>query len=141
MYGRSLGQKRFETALSSLFDFIQENEGDFELWDRSFTLQQIGNIYFEIGKTGLAKFYFDISIGIDPSSLLTKLGYARFVGICLGDHLLASKICDEVIAAAQSAPETSLDDDLSPNEYVNRAESLKNELGDTGGVHPKSETR
>jgi tetratricopeptide (TPR) repeat protein len=132
MYGRALSHDRFETALSSLLDYIDENENGFEIWDRSLALQQIGNIYLKLGKGGLAKFYFDASVQIDPTSLEAKLGYAIFIGKGLRNHELAFKICDEIISAARAAPQSYFkDNNMSARYFIDGAEGLKNELTST----------
>jgi tetratricopeptide (TPR) repeat protein len=127
-----LAHDRLETALSSLFDFIEENGEYLEIWDRSLTLQQIGDIFFKLGRRNLAKFYFDISLEMNRNSLVAKLGYARFIGNRLNDRERASMICDEIIAAARSAPGAHFNESTSANNFISRAESLRAELGIPG---------
>ena len=127
-YGRALADSQFELALSSLLDFVEENQTEFAVWDRSFTLQQLGEIYFQLGKKELAKFFYDVSLEIDSSSLEAKLSYAFFIARKYGDRELAIRVCDNMLAHVRTTTATDTGENIDVDYYVENAARLKDEL-------------
>src|SRR5260221_1887936 len=88
-------------------------------------LRRIGDLFFIEGDASAARRQYDLSEQADPTSLLAKYYFAKFLGEKAGDVLAADAKCDEITAIAQQHPRAEPDDDSGTVQYIEKASQLK----------------
>lgn len=91
-------------------------------------LQRMGDLCQEAGSRHEAIRYHELAEKADPSSLLVKYYFAKFMAEKLNDNAAAIAKCDQIIALAQREPFPESDDDFGSATYIEKAEKLRRSL-------------
>jgi tetratricopeptide (TPR) repeat protein len=126
-YMQSLGHDDLLAAVEHLKACLDDLGGDeYEASYRAFILQEIGNLMLLRGARAEANHYHREALRTDPSSLLTKLQFAKFLAKS-GDLVTAITQCDEIVRLAESSPFSESEDDFNSEYYSLHAKELKEE--------------
>jgi hypothetical protein len=88
----------------------------------------MGDLFFLEGDLPEALRRYELSEQADPTSLLAKYYFAKFLGEKVGDVQGAIAKCDLIIRLAREQPMPASDDDFGTDAYIAKAQELKRSL-------------
>lgn len=91
----------------------------------SFLLQVLGNLHFLIGDVENSKKCFSESELADPTSLICKYLYAKFLADKLMEYENAIKKCNEIGSILASERSRQIDDNISDSQYSEMITELR----------------
>jgi tetratricopeptide (TPR) repeat protein len=91
-------------------------------------IRRMGDLFFLESDLPEALRLYQLSEQADPTSLLAKYFFAKFLGEKAGDVRAAIAKCDQIIRLALQQPTPASDDDLGTDAYIAKAQELKRAL-------------
>ena len=117
--------KDYAGAIESLRACISDLGGDeYEVMFRADILQRIGDLQLEQGQREAAFESHEHALRTDPTSLLVKLHFAKFLARA-GELAGAIEECDRILKIAEEAPFAGSAEDFGSDYYTREARELK----------------
>jgi predicted Zn-dependent protease len=124
-YVRRREAKDYIGAIESLRACINDLRGDeYEAMFRADLLQRIGDLQLSLGQQDAAFASHEHALKTDPTSLLVKLHFARFLASA-GERARAIEECDRIVKTAEETPFAESQEDFGSDYYVREAQKLK----------------
>jgi tetratricopeptide (TPR) repeat protein len=92
---------------------------------KAFLLQQVAMTYFHQEDLSRALEYFRLAEAADPTSLLVRYEFAKFLANSVGDYEGAIAECDKIGQLATEKPFDETEEDFGSTYYQSKAEDLR----------------